>query len=136
MKTATLALVAMLALAPQTSAKPWVKIVEVCGASACTRVTGERASRIAELAKTDRGWGEPLWRQMPRPAPFYRVIVDRNTRWAWTFLYVPTAPALRIEDPNDASLPFWRTAAPVLRAALAGPARGLRTVPAPARWPR
>ncbi|MGH3104395.1 MAG: hypothetical protein ACRDN6_09930 [Gaiellaceae bacterium] len=121
MRTAiALALVTALALGADATAKRWAEQVEVCGASGCAHVEGESASRIARLAKTLEGWGKPVWRQEPRPSPFYRVVVDRGSRRQWAFLYVPSARALRIDDPDDAAPSFWRTGAPALRAALAG----------------
>jgi hypothetical protein len=112
-------LVAALVLAADAAGKRWAGRVEACGESRCATVAGDGASRVAELTKRHEGWGVPFWRGEPRRAPFYEVVVDRGTRSEWSFLYVPAARAVRIDDPDDGAPSFWRTTAPVLRVELA-----------------
>ena len=112
-------LVAALVLSTEAAGKLWAERVEACGGSRCALVQGDRAGRIAELTKRHEGWSGPLWRGEPRPAPHYVVVVDRGTRRQWSFLYVPFARAVRIDDPNDGAPSFWRTTAPALERELA-----------------
>jgi hypothetical protein len=80
-------------------------------------------------------------RSRPRPAPFYTVTFRyrENSRWNWSFLYVPSRGLIRQTTPVGMVKPgvrsvYWRTVPTNVTRAFEALDKRLRPFPALQRW--
>ena len=109
----------------------------VCGASGCTRLTGESA--VAPLLSWTYTPFKP--RAAPRPAPYYSIRVSDPSGIKWTLLYVPSRRMMRIWQsrvpPYSESIgPYWRVVPRPAVPQIAKAVARVRPYAAPKRWPR
>jgi hypothetical protein len=107
-------------------------------APACLHLDGR--DQIAQ--QLNASIGEPFHlRSRPRPAPFYIVTVRyrRDSRWSWSFLYVPSRALIRqttsvgMVHPGTRDV-YWRTAPTSVTRAFKTLSKRLRPFPTPRRW--
>jgi hypothetical protein len=86
--------------------------------------------------------GEPFhMRSRPRPAPFYAVTFRyrEDSRWNWSFLYVPARDVIRQTTPvgminTGTRSVYWRTVPSDVTRAFETLSKRLRPFAAPRRW--
>jgi hypothetical protein len=102
----------------------------VCGRSGCKALTQEQLHAVTSW------WSDPFsQRRQPRPAPFFRIVVeyeapDGRKPIRWTLVYVPEHEAIRVAQnrvpPYATGIgPYWRTVPESARAGLARTVAGV-----------
>jgi hypothetical protein len=136
MKLLALFAAAALLAAPAAAAKG-PDTARICGVSQCITVTS--VDRVNDLALMSSGFG---MRTAPRPEPFFTIELTSSRQEAvrWSFLYVPSASAIRIIRADFSGTfrqntsPAWVSPSRSVATAYANATATMEPYPADAEW--